>query len=69
MTGKIKILLISALAAVIFGCGPKEDPANDKPVDKGAIGGGTKGPGVTKPSGEKIDPEQKAAIEFEQGKK
>ncbi len=69
MTGKIKVLLISALAVFMIGCGSKDDAVNEKPIDKAALGTGEKGPAVSKPSGEKIDPEQKAAIEFEQGKK
>jgi hypothetical protein len=55
----------------MVGCGSKADADAEKPVDKSALGssGGAKGPAVTKPTGTQMDQDQKAAIEFEQGKK
>lgn len=70
MTGKVKVLLVASLGLALIGCGPKEDPAAGQPVDKASLAGtGTKSAGVTKPSGQQMDQDQKDAIAFEQGKK
>ncbi len=69
MTGTTKLVVMVMATVSLLGCGSKDDAAAAAPVDKSSLTPGAKGPAVTKSAGQTMDQEQKAAIEFEQGKK
>ena len=69
VTGNKLVLAVLFASVSLLGCGSKDDAAAGAAVDKSSLTPGAKGPAVTKSAGQTMDPEQKAAIELEQGKK